>query len=246
MINKITAKIKKKLAHGPSHDGQNLRDLILGGQDGLVNVMGIVLGVASATSDVQVVVIAGLVATFAESISMAAVAYTSMQAERAYYESIVEKEKRDMKNVPHEEEAEVREIYYKMGFRGNLLDQIVAKITSNHELWLKVMLSQELGLETKDMPDPIRSAFLVGFSAFIGSLIPMIPFFLFPTNIPLSMMLSVVMGVIVLFAAGAYKAKVTTGSWWKSGIEIAVVGTTAAIAGYLIGAWLGANPLISG
>ena len=54
-----------------------IRDIILGGQDGLVNVLGIVLAVAKATSSPYIILISGLAATFAESISMAAVAYTS-------------------------------------------------------------------------------------------------------------------------------------------------------------------------
>ena len=57
-----------------------LRDLILGGQDGLVNVLGISLGLSAVTEDLRVVIAAGLAATFAESASMGAVAYTSSLA----------------------------------------------------------------------------------------------------------------------------------------------------------------------
>ena len=67
--------------------GARLRDSILGGQDGLVNVLGIVLAVAKATHDKRVILISGLAATFAESISMAAVAYTSAKAGNEYYSS---------------------------------------------------------------------------------------------------------------------------------------------------------------
>jgi len=63
----------------------NLPEIILGGQDGLVNVLGVILGVAAATVSSKIVIVAGLAATFAESISMAAVAYTSKLAEADYY-----------------------------------------------------------------------------------------------------------------------------------------------------------------
>jgi VIT1/CCC1 family predicted Fe2+/Mn2+ transporter len=59
------------------HRQLDLRDIILGGQDGLVNVLGVTLGVAAASGDTRIVLAAGLAATFAESFSMAAVAYTS-------------------------------------------------------------------------------------------------------------------------------------------------------------------------
>lgn len=68
------------------HDfwAENLRDIILGGQDGLVNVLGVTLGVAAATQDTRIILVAGLAATFAESVSMAAVGYTAIKAERDY------------------------------------------------------------------------------------------------------------------------------------------------------------------
>ncbi|MEK6953488.1 MAG: VIT1/CCC1 transporter family protein [Candidatus Micrarchaeota archaeon] len=230
--------------HKPSKQGSDLRDFILGGQDGLVNVMGIVLGVASATNDVKIVLIAGLVATFAESISMAAVAYTSTQAEKSYYESLVEKEEKEMREIPEMEVSEIRDIYYNWGFRGKLLDDVVNKITSDKKVWLEVMLRQELNTDTDPKADPVHSGIVVGAASFVGSIIPLIPFVLLPVG--LAMWAALIMGILVLFAGGAYKARVTTGSWWKSGLEIAVIGTTAAIAGYLIGSWLGANPLLSG
>ena len=70
-----------------------LPEIILGGQDGLVNVLGVILGVAAATASSKIIIVAGLAATFAESISMAAVAYTSRLAEADYYQSEYEREK---------------------------------------------------------------------------------------------------------------------------------------------------------
>src|SRR5260221_13791759 len=60
-----------------------LRDLILGGQDGLVNVLGLVLGLTAAGSEARTIVIGGLAALLAESVAMAGVIYTSAGAERA-------------------------------------------------------------------------------------------------------------------------------------------------------------------
>ncbi len=87
-----------------------MRDVILGGQDGLVNVLGVVMGVSAATSNAKILIAACLAATFAESISMAAVAYTSSLAERDHYNCELEREKREMKEVPEVETEEVREI----------------------------------------------------------------------------------------------------------------------------------------
>src|SRR3989344_5600129 len=76
------------------------REFILGGQDGLVNVLGIILGLAIATWDEKIVIIAGLAATFAESVSMGAVAYTSTKASLDFYEGQEKQEELEIKTVP--------------------------------------------------------------------------------------------------------------------------------------------------
>ncbi len=215
----------------------NIRDFILGFQDGLVNILGLVLGVASSVQSIKIVLISGLAATFAESISMAAVAYTSTKAAKEFYESQLEREKREIKEIPYIEVQEIRHIYHKKGFRGKQLENIVKKLTSNKRLWLDTMMAEELRLFSKDYDKPIKSGFVVGISAMIGSLIPIIPFFVL--SIKLGILFSVALSVIVLFAIGAIKANLTIGDWKKSGVEMAFVGILAALAGYLIGSFLG-------
>lgn len=215
----------------------NIRDFILGFQDGLVNTLGVVLGVASAVKSTNIILISGLSATFAESISMAAVAYTSSKAANNFYESKLEKEKREMEDMPHMEVQEVRDIYYKKGFRGKQLEGIVKKITSNRKIWLDTMMAEELKIFPDDYDKPVRSAIFVGISAIVGSIIPVVPFFFM--NVQLGMALSLAISIVVLFAVGAIKAKVTIGSWKKSGLEMAFVGTMAALSGYAIGTLLG-------
>ena len=215
----------------------NIRDFILGFQDGIVNTLGLVLGVASAVQSSNIVLISGLVTTFAESVSMAAVAYTSTKAAREFYDSQLEREKREIKEIPHMEVQEIKDIYYKKGFRGKQLTFIVKKITSNKKLWLETMMAEELKLFPDDYENPVKSAFVVGISAVIGSLIPVLPFFFL--DVKSGMVAALLFSIITLFTIGAVKAKVTIGNWKKSGIEMAVVGTLAALVGYLVGSLLG-------
>src|SRR5438445_4144452 len=107
----------------PHRVGSWLRDIILGGQDGLVNVLGIVLGATAAGADTRIVIASALAATFAESLSMGAVAYTSRLAD--HYLSELRRELSEIRECPEEERQEVREIYRAMGFDGPLLDAIV-------------------------------------------------------------------------------------------------------------------------
>jgi VIT1/CCC1 family predicted Fe2+/Mn2+ transporter len=59
-----------------------LKDVILGGQDGLVNVLGISLGLFAAHAPTRIILIAGLAAGFSEAVSMGAVAFTSARADK--------------------------------------------------------------------------------------------------------------------------------------------------------------------
>ena len=215
----------------------NIRDFILGFQDGLVNTLGLVLGVATAVQSSKIILISGLVTTFAESVSMAAVAYTSTKAAKEYYYSQLEKEKKEIEEIPQMEIQEIRDIYSKKGFKGKQLESIVKKITSDKKLWLETMMTEELRLFPEDYEKPVKSSAVVGFSAVLGSLIPVLPFFFI--DVKSGMISALVLSVIALFAVGSIKAKITTGNWKKSGLEMAIVGTVAALVGYFVGSVLG-------
>lgn len=217
----------------PHRQASGLSDVILGGQDGLVNVLGVILGVAAATGDPRIVMAAGLAATFAESVSMGAVAYTSTLADHAFYESEREREHRHVRLVPALERQEIREIYQRKGFEGELLDQIVNTITADPNVWVAVMMAEEHQLSPTDRRQAMRSALVVGLSAIVGSLIPLFPFVFLPVGI--SMGVSVVLAALTLFGVGAYKARATVGHPGRSGLEMAVIGTLSALVGYGVG-----------
>jgi VIT1/CCC1 family predicted Fe2+/Mn2+ transporter len=213
-----------------------LSDVILGGQDGLVNVLGVILGVAAATRDPYIVLVAGLAATFAESVSMGAVAYTSTLADADYYESEREREFRHIREVPNLEKQEIRDIYAGKGFEGELLDRIVDTICANQDVWVAVMMSEEHGLVPTNRRNAFRSALIVGLAAIVGSLIPLIPFMFL--DVSTSILVSILVSALVLFGVGAVKARLTVGHPGKSGLEMAVIGTISALVGYAVGALL--------
>lgn len=220
----------------PHKRGSGLSDFILGAQDGLVNVLGVVLGIAAATSDVRVVLVAGLATTFAESISMGAVAYTTTLADADLYQSEREREYRHIHEAPNLEKKEIRDIYESKGFNGDLLDRIVDTITANKDVWVAVMMAEEHQLSPVDRRSALKAAWVVGLSAIIGSLVPIVPFLFFP--ISMSMWMSVLVTALVLFAIGFYKARVTVGKPMRSGTEMMLIGTISAMAGYLVGVLL--------
>jgi len=213
--------------------GDWLRDVILGGQDGLVNVLGIVLGVSAANGSGQIVITASLAAAFAEAVSMAAVAYTSALAEKDHYEKELERETQEMKTVPDTERSEVREIYVKKGFSGKLLDETVSTLTRNPDVWLKTMMEEELFLRPVETKSILKTSLIVGVAALLASFIPILPFVLFSRSE--ATLVSLIVSGTALFIVGVYEAKTYVGCWWKNGLQMVTIGLGAALAGFVIG-----------
>jgi VIT1/CCC1 family predicted Fe2+/Mn2+ transporter len=217
----------------PHVHGRSLADLVLGAQDGLVNTLGVVLGVAAASADARVVFAAGMAAGIAESLSMAAVGYTSSVARGDLFRSERDREYRHVDATPLVEREEVRAIYVRKGFEGDLLERVVDTICANKDVWVAVMMAEEHELAPIDRRASVRSAAIVGTSALAGSVVPVLPFGVL--RIGPSVVVALVLGTVLLFALGAYKASVTTGRRARSGAALALIGMASAVAGYVIG-----------
>jgi len=222
-------------SRGPEKRRTNnsLRDVILGGQDGLVNMLGISLGVVAAGGSTHVLIVTGLAAAITESISMGAVAYTSFGSDRDFYLAERERERREISLQPGEERQEIREIFAAKGFEGELLENVVETITSNRETWINTMMDEELHLQPVEKQGLVRSAVIVTVATLIGHLIPLVPFVMVERT-P-AIIVATALSAITLFAVGVYSAKTLVGDWRKSGLQMTAIGLGAAAIGFFIG-----------
>jgi VIT1/CCC1 family predicted Fe2+/Mn2+ transporter len=220
----------------PHVRGRWLSDVILGAQDGLVNTLGVVLGVAAASGEPRVVFAAGIAAGIAESLSMAAVGYTSSVARGDLFRSERDREYRHIEVIPEIEREEVRAMYARKGFEGELLERVVDTICANKDVWVALMMSEEHALSPIDRRASIRAAAVIGASALVGSIVPVFPFA--SASLRSGVALAIAVGALLLFALGAFKASVTTGRRLRSGSELAIIGMASALAGYVVGALL--------
>ena len=220
--------------HRERHRQTNwLRDVILGGQDGLVNILGIILGVIAGGGSNTVLIAAGFAAAITESISMGAVGYTSSVSQRDYYQAERAREAAEIDAVPEAERQEIRAIYATKGFSGELLERVVDTITANRDSWLATMMDEELHLQPVETPAILRSAFVITVATLIGHLIPLLPF-VWLARTP-ALVLAIVLSALVLFGVGVYSAVTLVGDWRKSGLKMLVIGLGAAGVGFLIG-----------
>lgn len=212
-----------------------LSDFILGSQDGLVNVLGILLGLVAAHAPVKIVIIAGLAALAAESLSMAAVAYTSTSSRRKLYQAETERERREMTEVPELEREEVRVILRKWGYEGAEVEEMLRRIEAKPKAWLEIMMAFELNLSVVPEGAPRISAVVVGLATLLGHAVPLFPFFFFGNDTWLAALVAVFLSAIMLFMIGYYEARITIGSLWRSGVRMLVIGLGSGLAGFLIG-----------
>ncbi len=219
---------------------RDLGDFILGWQDGLVNVLGIVLGLAAAHATAHLILVGGLAATFAEAVSMGAVAYTSSLARRDHYLAERERELREMHEVPDIERKEVLQVFREWGYSLDEASDLTERIASNPKAWLEFMMAHELKLQPIETGELRRSALLVFISTIVGSLIPLVPLVII-RDVPLAAMSALVVSAIALYLIGWYGAKITVGPPRRSGLQLLAIGILAGLAGFGIGLLLGAS-----
>jgi VIT1/CCC1 family predicted Fe2+/Mn2+ transporter len=218
-----------------SHDGGRdwLRDVILGGQDGLVNILGIILGIVAGGGGRTVLISAGFAAAITESISMGAVGYTSTTEDRDYYAAQKVEEEVAIEDDRDLECQEIEALYREKGFGGDLLDQVVATITANRDRWVGTILSEERHLQPVANRDVVRSSSVITVATLIGHLVPLLPFVFLSRHVAL--IVGIALSAAVLFGVGAYTALTRVGSWWKSGVRMIAIGLGAAAIGFAIG-----------
>ncbi|NNE39398.1 MAG: hypothetical protein HKN14_00605 [Marinicaulis sp.] len=222
--------IAERLEKGPS--ANYLSDWVLGGVDGAVTTFAIVAGVAGASLSTNIILILGAANLLADGFSMAAGNYLGVKAEKDDYERLRQMEHRHIAETPEGEREEIRQIFAAKGFVGEDLERAVEVITASHERWVTVMLEEEHGA-----PKVAKSAIKAGLTTFVAfflcGAIPLLPFlFGFPGN---ALVAATVMTGVAFFGIGSMKAKWSTISWQRSGLETFVVGMLAAGFAYAVG-----------
>lgn len=222
-------------------ESSNIRDLVFGFGDGVNTSLGIVSGVGGAAVGADIVILAALIGMFTGAKAMAVQNYLAVKSQREILESEIKREEFEIENVPDKERHEIEDIYMAKGFRGEDLRRVVNKITSDKTVWLKTMLTEELGLNLEIVGSPLKGA-LVMFGAFLlGGILPILPYFVVKTGfISSSTAIGIAIGLSVIssFIVGAIKSHMAKKNWVRGGIEMAGLGTGVALVGYGIGSEL--------
>ena len=214
--------------------GGGVRDMIFGANDGLVSTLAFVVGAFGAFTDPHIVLITGIAELFAGTISMAVGSYQSSKSELEVLERESQRKKVKKGRTPEEEREELIEFYQAEGFRRGEAEAIVDRIAEEKELPTQVGTLEELGLAPEELGNPVKAGVLCGVSFGLAALVPILPF-VFPISGWEALIASVIGTVATLFGVGAMKTVFSRKSWVRSGLEMMVIGASAAAITYVIG-----------
>ncbi|MFD6065933.1 MULTISPECIES: VIT1/CCC1 transporter family protein [Amycolatopsis] len=157
-----------------------LRAGVLGANDGIVSVAGIVVGVAGATTDSTTIATAGIAGLVAGALSMAGGEYVSVSTQRDTERAQLRLEKRELKEMPEAEERELAEIYEEKGLSRELAAEVARELTEKDAL--QAHAEAELGIDPDNLTSPWQAAWasLVAFT--VGALLPLLAIVWTPTS----------------------------------------------------------------
>jgi VIT1/CCC1 family predicted Fe2+/Mn2+ transporter len=225
-----------------------IRDLVFGFGDGVNTSLGIVSGVGGAAVAADVVILAALIGMFTGAKAMAVQNYLAVKSQREVLQSEIKREEFEIESVPDKERQEIEDIYKSKGFHGDDLRRVVDKITSDKNVWLKTMLTEELGLNLEIVGNPLKGALVMFGSFLLGGILPILPYFIVKAGlISSSTAIGIAIGLSVIssFIVGAIKARIAKKNWVRGGIEMAGLGTGIALVGYGIGSELAKAGIIT-
>jgi VIT1/CCC1 family predicted Fe2+/Mn2+ transporter len=157
-----------------------LRAGVLGANDGIVSVAGLVLGVAGATTARGPIFTAGLAGLVAGAVSMALGEYVSVSSQRDTELAALAKEKRELREDPEDELAELAAIYEAKGLRPATARTVAIELTSHDAL--AAHLDAELGIDPDELTSPWQAAGASALSFFLGALLPLVAILLPPVG----------------------------------------------------------------
>ncbi len=211
----------------------SLREVVFGLEDGIVSTLGSLTGIAAATQDSYIIILAGFVIVFVESLSMAAGTYLSNKTDKEKEERLLKEQRNEILNHPEKERAKLGEYYKSKGFTDQEVQILLRRITQDKELWLEEMAHKKLGVAVDEDGAPLLDALFMGVSYIIGGFSALTPYFFLEPVIAIPASIGV--SFVALFAVGWVKGHLVHVNKLKSGLEMLVISVSAAGLGYAVG-----------
>lgn len=236
--------VHRREAHDQGRLQDSLRQIVYGGNDGIVTTFAIVAGFAGAALEgvAQIgglaVLVFGLANLFADGISMGLGEFLSTRAEHDLYRARRTSELREIAENPEQERMELFEILRQRGLPAGQADTVTTHLMGHPEIMADLMLTYEFGMSDPDHENPVIGG-LFTFGAFVVfGTVPLVPYFLRPAD-DTAFYLSVTATALALLALGLLRWRVTGERLMRCVSETMLVGGVCAVVAFLVGAVVG-------
>ena len=177
-----------------------LRAAVLGANDGIISTASLIVGVASAASGEQEVLVAGIAGLVAGALSMAAGEYVSVSSQADTERADLDRERRELATQPDAEEDELAGIYVRRGLEPDLARQVARQLMTKDALVAHAR--DELGLTEEQAARPLQAALASAGTFAVGAAIPILAIIV----VPPSVIIVSVISLVCLIALGAIAA----------------------------------------
>jgi VIT1/CCC1 family predicted Fe2+/Mn2+ transporter len=217
------------------HRSNWLRAAVLGANDGIISISSLAIGVATASTTRQPIVLAAVAGLVAGALSMAAGEYVSVSSQTDIEQADIAREAEELRTMPEVELDMLAQIYEKKGLKRETAKQVALELTEHDALGSHIR--DELGINEISQANPIQAA-LASCAAFtIGGALPLSVILFAPVRTMEYWIYAFT--ILSLITLGAIAANIGGSGIKKAIIRITVWGTIAmglsALVGYLFG-----------
>lgn len=212
-----------------------LRAGVLGANDGIVSIAGLIFGVAGATADSTILLSTGIAGIVAGALSMAVGEYVSVSSSRDSERALLAKERFELVHFPEQEFKELQTLYEAKGLSPETAQKVAEELSAHDAFTAHADI--ELKIDPKVLANPLHASISSGTSFFAGALIPLLAITIPPQDMRLAVAFCAVL--IALCATGYISAYIGGAPRFRAVFRVVLGGILAMMITYGIGALVG-------
>lgn len=214
-----------------------LRAAVLGANDGIVSIAGLVVGVAGASNSSAFIFTAGIAGVVAGALSMAAGEYISVSSQRDSERALLARQHHEINTSPNEKIEELAALYEAKGLSTTTATKVAVELSAHNAF--RAHAEAKLGLNPDDLTNPWHAAIASAASFTAGSIVPIVAIILPPAayRVPVAF----VSVIIALAITGVLSAKVGGANPLRATIRVVTGGALAMVVTYGVGILFGVS-----
>lgn len=208
-----------------------IRAGVLGSNDGILTVVGVVFSVGAATTNQFTILLAGLADLLACALSMASGEYASVSSQSDAQKVVVVDEKRRIKSQPEQVQQDIYQFYYDQGLTEITAHKIARELM--HKIPLETILKVKYDMTLGHYVSPWSAAFSSLICASLGGMLPLAAMYLAPLK--WQFLATIGATIIAVALTGFLSAKLGQGLPKRAIIRNIIIGLITIAIHYGIG-----------